>query len=151
MTQLSLNTIAPDFTLNNQKGEKINLYDILESGQKVLLVFYPGDMTPGCTSQLCGIRDIYKEYKDLNVTIFGMNHSNEKSHQKFIDMHNYQFDILVDTNKEVSRQYGQISKLFTSEIVKRGVILINTDKKIVYIKQGQQNNAEVINFIKTLN
>ncbi len=76
---------APDFTAKNQAGIEISLSKLLKEGKKVLLVFYPGDDTPGCTSQLCGIRDIYKEYKDLGVEVYGVNHADEKSHQKFIE------------------------------------------------------------------
>jgi peroxiredoxin len=139
-----------DFTLKNQKGEDKTMSKILESSNYVLLVFYPGDLTPGCTVQLCGIRDIYKEYTDLGVTIFGMNHANEASHQKFIDTHNYQFDILVDTDKAISKQLGQIGAFFGNPVVKRGVILVDKNLTAIYIKQGQQNNEEVIDFIKSL-
>ena len=141
---------APVFELPNQKGQIISSKQLLESGQKILLVFYPSDMTPGCTIQLCGIRDIYQEYRDLNVTVLGINHGDQKSHQKFIDMHKYQFDILVDTDKIISRKFGQIGSFFGNPTVKRGVILIDESCKIIYIKQGQQDNQEVIKFVKGL-
>ena len=141
---------APVFELPNQKGQIISSKQLLESGQKILLVFYPSDMTPGCTIQLCGIRDIYQEYRDLNVTVLGINHGDQKSHQKFIDMHKYQFDILVDIDKTISREFGQIGSFFGNPTVKRGVILIDTNGKIIYIKQGQQDNQEVIKFVKGL-
>lgn len=141
---------APTFELSNQNGQIISSKQLLESGQKILLVFYPSDMTPGCTIQLCGIRDIYQEYQELNVTVLGINHGNQKSHQKFIDMHKYQFDILVDTDKTISREFGQIGSFFGNPTVKRGVILIDESGKIIYIKQGQQDNQEVIKFVKGL-
>lgn len=141
---------APTFELSNQNGQIISSKELLESGQKILLVFYPSDMTPGCTIQLCGIRDIYQEYRELNVTVLGINQGTEKSHQRFIDMHKYQFDILVDTDKIISREFGQIGSFFGNPTVKRGVILIDTNGKIIYIKQGQQDNQEVIKFVKGL-
>ena len=145
---LKVGDLAPSFQLPNQKGEIISSKELLASGQKILLVFYPSDMTPGCTMQLCGIRDVYQEYRDLNVTVLGVNHGNEKSHQKFIDMHNYQFDILVDTDKKVSQEFGQIGSFFGNPTVKRGVILIDTDSKIIYIKQGQQDNQDIFKFLR---
>lgn len=141
---------APTFELPNQKGQIISSKQLLESGQKILLVFYPSDMTPGCTIQLCGIRDIYQEYRELNVTVLGINHGDQKSHQKFIDMHKYQFDILVDTDKTISREFGQIGSFFGNPTVKRGAILIDESGKIIYIKQGHQDNQEVIKFVKGL-
>jgi thioredoxin-dependent peroxiredoxin len=148
--KLTVGDIAPDFTLNNQKGESISLSKVLKSGKKVLLIFYPGDDTPGCTAQLCGIRDIYKEYQDLDVAVYGLNHANEKSHQKFIDKHNYQFDILVDTDKKVAIEYGQIKKFFAAFVIKRAAYLIDTNGKILFIHQGQQDNSEIIKMLKAM-
>ena len=143
-----INSNAPDFTLDNQKGESINLYQVLESGQNVLLIFYPADMTPGCTIQLCGVRDLYKEYTDMGVTVLGINHGDAKSHQKFIDQQNYPFDILVDVDKKISEQYGQLKFMFGHKSIKRGVYLIDSNKKIILIKQGQQDNQEILTLLK---
>ena len=52
---LKLNDKAPDFTLTDDSGEPFRLSD--RAGEKVLLVFYPGDNTPVCTKQLCDYRD----------------------------------------------------------------------------------------------
>lgn len=143
-TDLTIGNIAPDFTLNNQNGEPVNLYSVLNSGKNVMLVFYPGDNTPGCTMQLCSIRDIYKEFEKKNISVFGINHADEKSHAKFIEKQNYQFPILVDTNKEISQLYGQIKLMFGHKSIKRAVYVINVDKTIVYKKNGYQDNEEVL-------
>jgi peroxiredoxin Q/BCP len=70
---------APNFTaiLVSPEGSKeINLYSILESGKKVLLVFYPADDTPGCTKQLCGIqRRLQSVPEDYDVEVIGVNHA----------------------------------------------------------------------------
>ena len=50
---LEIGTKAPDFTLPDQNGEMRSLSDY--QGQKVILYFYPKDMTAGCTKQACGI------------------------------------------------------------------------------------------------
>jgi thioredoxin-dependent peroxiredoxin len=139
--------MAPDFTAITQTGEEIHLYDVLQAGSKVLLIFYPGDDTPGCTAQLCGVRDVYTEYQKKGIKVFGINHADQKSHQKFINKHQYQFDILVDTNKEIAHKYGAIKKFFSNQIIKRGVFLIDTDCEILYNVWGQQDNQLVINSI----
>lgn len=147
--KLIVGDIAPDFTAKTQSGEEITLSKILKSGQKVLLVFYPGDNTPGCTTQLCGIRDVYKEYKDLNVKVLGVNHSDAKSHQKFIDKFEYPFDIIVDEGRKIIKEYGSTKLFFKNLSTKRSVFLIDTDGKIIYLVWGQQNNEEIIEFIKS--
>jgi thioredoxin-dependent peroxiredoxin len=144
MTILKIGDNAPLFTLNNQNSKPISLKDILNQGKKVLLVFYPNDMTPGCTTQLCGIRDVYSEYEKLNVVVLGINHKDEKSHQKFIKMHDYQFDILVDTDKKVATMYGQLGQFFGHDTIKRSVYLIDTNGKVLFMKQGQQDNQVII-------
>ena len=143
----TLDSIAPNFTVLNQKGESKNLYQILDSGQKVLLIFYPGDMTPGCTIQLCGVRDVYSQYTAKGVTVFGVNHANAQSHQKFIDQQNYPFDILIDEDRKVSEMYGQLKFMFGIKSINRGVYLINTDKKIQYTIQGQQDNQTILGLL----
>jgi peroxiredoxin Q/BCP len=145
---IQIGDTAPDFTAKNQKGEDINLYSLLQKGQKVLLVFYPADQTPGCTKQLCGIRDVYKEYSDAGVTVLGVNKGNAESHQKFIDAQSYQFDILVDTDMEITESYGAMKKYFDNYIVKRGVFLIDSDKKVLYRFWGQQDNSKILDLLK---
>ena len=53
LPKLDVGSLAPNFSLSNQNGEVVELSEVLKSGKRVLLVFYPGDMTPGCTIQLC--------------------------------------------------------------------------------------------------
>jgi thioredoxin-dependent peroxiredoxin len=153
---LKLQDLAPNFRAKVQysdKIEEVDLYDFLEKAKAkwVLLVFYPGDDTPGCTSQLCKIRDIYKEYQDLDVTIFGVNPASSESHQKFINKYTYPFGIIVDENKEIRQKYGATKYFFKNLTTKRGVFLINSDKKITFIHWGQQNNQEILDLIKSLN
>lgn len=138
---------APDFTLKNQKGQIVTLSEELKYN-KVLLVFYPSDMTPGCTAQLCGIRDIYQDYRDIGVKVFGVNQGDEKSHQKFIDKHSYQFDILVDIDRKIATEFGQLGSFFGRPKTSRGVYLIDNDGTVIYTKQGQQDNQEIIDFVK---
>ena len=146
--KLEVGDLAPDFIALTQSGEKIVLSEVLRSGKKVLIVFYPGDDTPGCTKQLCGIRDVYSEYAKLGVRVFGINHGDAKSHQKFIDKYSYQFDILVDEDKSIAKDFGAIKKFFAHYILKRGVFLINFDGTITYRFWGQHDNQKVIEAIQ---
>ena len=95
---------APDFELLNQDGEKIRLSDF--KGKKVVLYFYPKDMTPGCTIEACSFRDNYSKFKKVGVEILGVSADDEASHRKFGDIHNLHFPLLSDTDKTICKKYG---------------------------------------------
>lgn len=136
------------FQATIQDGSTINSKDVLQEFNFILLVFYPGDDTPGCTKQLCGIRDVYKEYADLGVKVYGVNHANEESHQNFINKYQYQFDIIVDEGKKLVEQFGAVGSFFGNPTIKRGVFLINKNHEIKYKFWGQQNNEKIIDMLK---
>jgi thioredoxin-dependent peroxiredoxin len=140
--------VAPDITAKIQNSDgtvtDFNLYKVLASGQKVMLVFYPGDDTPGCTAQLCRIRDIYAEYKAAGIIVVGVNPASGESHLKFITKHSYPFGILVDEDKSIREAYGAVGSFFGKATTKRSVFLINTDKVVAYRFFGQQDDAKVL-------
>ena len=75
---------APEFTATIVDGDseaEISLSDL--RGEKVVLVFYPRDNTPGCTLQACSLRDNWPEIKD-KAKIFGVSADSVASHRKFI-------------------------------------------------------------------
>ena len=136
------------FKATLQTGIEIDSSSLLRENPYLLLIFYPGDDTPGCTKQLCGVRDIYEEYKKLGVKVLGVNQGSQESHQKFIDKYTYPFDIIVDTDKKLAREFGAIGKFFGNEITKRGVFLLNSEHEVVYQVWGQQNNQKIIDSLQ---
>lgn len=138
---------APLFTLKNQAGQKIALKDFL--GKKnVLLIFYPGDNTPGCTKQLCAVRDDFSKFKNLDAVVFGVNHGDDTSHQKFIDKYQFPFDLLIDEDRNVSRKYKALKFMFGHESIKRSVVLIDKQGKIIFLKRGMPSDQEIIDSLK---
>lgn len=138
---------APEFTLKDQDGKSVSLADYFGKSN-VLLIFYPGDMTPGCTMQLCAIRDDWSKFKQKNTVVFGINHGSAENHTAFIKKHDFPFPLLVDKNKKVSTSYGALKKFFKATIIKRTVVLIGKDGKIAYIKNGMPKNSEILKEIK---
>ena len=67
---LAVGTKAPDFTLPDQNGELRKLSDY--RGQKVILYFYPKDMTPGCTKQACGFAELYPQFRERGAVVLGI-------------------------------------------------------------------------------
>ena len=95
---------APDFTVNDQDGNAVKLSAL--KGKKVVLYFYPKDMTPGCTAEACNLRDNYRLMQKQGFEVLGVSTDNEKSHKKFIEKEKLPFRLLADTTKAMHEAYG---------------------------------------------
>jgi len=95
---------APDFTTKDQDGNFVKLSDF--KGKKVVLYFYPKDMTPGCTAEACDLRDNYKVLQKQGYEVLGISTDDEKMHRKFIEKEKLPFRLLADTDKSVHEKYG---------------------------------------------
>ena len=95
---------APDFELTTDSGESVKLSDF--RGKPVVLYFYPKDDTSGCTTQACGIRDSYGEFKKAGAVVLGVSPDDEKSHVKFKEKYELPFTLLADPEHKVAEQYG---------------------------------------------
>jgi peroxiredoxin Q/BCP len=101
---LTVGSQAPDFTVNDQDGKSVSLSGL--KGKKIVLYFYPKDMTPGCTLEACSLRDNYKALQKAGYEVFGISSDDEKSHRKFIEKEKLPFRLLADTDKAVHEKYG---------------------------------------------
>ncbi|MEK6301518.1 MAG: thioredoxin-dependent thiol peroxidase [Acidobacteriota bacterium] len=101
---LSVGEKAPQFALNDTDGNKIKLSDF--KGKKVVLYFYPKDLTPGCTVEACAFRDDIGAFKKLGAVVLGVSADTEKTHQKFTAKHDLNFPLLADVDHAVSEAYG---------------------------------------------
>jgi thioredoxin-dependent peroxiredoxin len=95
---------APAFAVNDQDGKTVKLSNL--AGKKVVLYFYPKDMTPGCTAESCNLRDNYKVLQKQGYEVLGVSTDNEKSHQKFIAKEKLPFSLLADVDKKMHDAYG---------------------------------------------
>jgi thioredoxin-dependent peroxiredoxin len=144
---------VPDFTATIQTlngTETFNLQDSLAAGQKILFIFYPGDDTPGCTAQLCGVRDVYETYQKLGVKVLGVNPASGESHLKFIQKFSYPFGIIVDEDKSIRELFGAVGSFFGKPTTRRSVFLVDTDGKVIYRFFGQQDNANIFELLETV-
>jgi thioredoxin-dependent peroxiredoxin len=101
---LKIGSKAPDFKTTDQDGKTVTLSAL--QGRKVVLYFYPRDMTPGCTAEACSLRDNYTALQKAGYLVFGVSTDTEKSHQKFIQKEKLPFQLLADTDKSVHTKYG---------------------------------------------
>lgn len=100
---LEIGTKAPAFSLQDQNGEVHSLSDY--KGQKVILYFYPKDMTGGCTSQACNFRDRYPQFQEKGAVVLGVSKDTVESHKRFVEKHGLPFPLLADTELKVITAY----------------------------------------------
>jgi peroxiredoxin Q/BCP len=102
---LETGTIAPNFKLQDQNGNSVELADY--KGKKaIVLFFYPKDDTPGCTAQSCSFRDNYIGFKALGAQILGISADSTQSHLDFSTKHSLPYPILSDEDSKVRALYG---------------------------------------------
>ena len=130
---LEIGTKAPEFSLQDQNGEMHSLSDY--KGQKVILYFYPKDMTGGCTSQACNYRDLYPQLREKGAVVLGVSKDSVASHKKFEAKYGLPFTLLSDVEKTVIQAYDvwKEKKLYgkVSMGVVRTTYLIDEDGVIV--------------------
>lgn len=130
---LAIGTQAPDFTLPDQNGEMRSLADY--RGQRVILYFYPKDMTSGCTKQACAFGELYPQFREKGAVVLGVSKDTVASHKRFEEKHGLPFTLLSDVDKEVIQAYDvwKEKKLYgkTSMGVVRTTYLIDGNGVIV--------------------
>lgn len=110
---------APDFELEGTDGP----FKLSEHrGERVVLLFYPGDNTPVCTKQFCSYRDRAGDFSALGATVVGISAQDLGSHEAFVAKHSLNVPLLADVDKKVSSAYDAYSSRLG---VKRAVIVID--------------------------
>lgn len=146
---LAVGTKAPDFTLPDQKGEARKLSDY--RGQKVILYFYPKDMTPGCTKQACGFAELYPQFRERGAVVLGISKDSVASHKKFEEKYGLPFTLLADPEKEVIQRYdvwkekklyGKVSMgvVRTTYLIDEEGIIVKADDKV----KAAENPAKML-------
>ena len=147
LSQLKVNTIAPDFTLDDANGISHTLSDY--QGQFVILYFYPKDNTPGCTMEACNFRDNFSEFRAQNAIILGVSWDSSKNHASFTEKYSLPFTLLSDNKGDVSKKYDAagwfVPKRYTYIIDPKGEIVK------VYTKFDiSAHSKEIITFIQNI-
>jgi peroxiredoxin Q/BCP len=112
---------APDFELPGTDGP-FRLSD--HRGERVVLLFYPGDDTTVCTKQFCSYRDRGGDFASLNATVLGISSQDLASHEAFIAKHSLNVPLLADVDKKVAKDYSAFSPRLGT---KRAVIVIDEE------------------------
>ena len=105
MADLAVGRKAPSFTLQDTRDNRVSLRDDVR-GHWAVLYFYPKDMTPGCTSQACSIRDHWTSLKKRKLKVYGFSPDSIARHQKFSEKYELPFPLLADEDHKVAERYG---------------------------------------------
>ena len=135
MNMLEAGKKAPAFNAVTDGDGKIALKDL--KGRNVVLYFYPKDMTPGCTAEAEGFRDVIKDFEKANTIVIGVSKDSVKRHDNFKAKHDLPFTLISDEDGKICEAYGvwQIKKNYGREYmgIVRSTFLIDEKGKIAKI------------------
>ena len=145
---LKVGNRAPSFTLENTDHQKTSLKDFL--GQKVVLYFYPKDLTSGCTKQAVAFSEMIAQVEELNAVILGVSKDSIERHQKFIEKFDLKITLLSDVDGKICEKYdvwkekSMYGKKYMG--IERTTFVINEEGKISHIfpKVKVTNHAQAV-------
>jgi peroxiredoxin Q/BCP len=117
---------APDFELEGTGG-RFRLSD--HRGERVVLLFYPGDNTPVCTRQFCSYRDNAEAFGALDATVVGISSQSVDSHESFTAEHGLNVPLLADEDSSVAKSYGAHAPVIGT---KRAAIVVDEEGVVRY-------------------
>lgn len=147
-TMPKVGDIAPDFVLKADDGSEVRLSSL--RGRKVVLYFYPKDMTPGCTAEACEFRDHFAAYEEAGAVILGVSPDDVPSHVRFKSKYGLPFRLLSDPEHRVCELYGVWGEKQnygrTYMGVKRTTLLIGEDGRVARVFESvkPKGHAELV-------
>jgi len=130
---LNVGDAAPEFTLYNTHKQKVSLQDY--RGKNVVLLFFPLAFSGVCTKEMCEMRDNYTYYEELNSEVIAISVDSLYTNAKFKEVHQINFPLLSDFNKEVSKKYDSLLENFSFDyqgVTRRSTFVIDKEGIIVY-------------------
>jgi peroxiredoxin Q/BCP len=121
-----LGDIAPDFELAGTDGP-FKLSD--HRGERIVLLFYPGDFTPVCTKQFCSYAERPDDMAELDATVVGISAQSVEKHEEFRSANAIPVPLLADEDKKVAKSYGVSQPVLGT---RRAVVIVDEDGRIAY-------------------
>ncbi len=151
-----IGNLAPAFTLENEAGKKISLKDFRDD-KIVVLYFYPTAMTPGCTTQACGLRDTKSKLSRQKVVVLGVSPDPVNRLEKFRQKEKLNFDLLSDEDHKVTEKYGAwgLKKFMGREFmgVLRTTFIIGKDGRLKHVMDKvntKTHHDDVLEIVESL-
>ncbi|MDX1585701.1 MAG: redoxin domain-containing protein [Balneolaceae bacterium] len=132
--KVSAGDVAPNFSLQDTSGNKVELYNRIREGNKVLLLFFPLAFSSTCTEELCTARDNMKLYNSLDTDVIGISVDSFFTLNEFRKSQNLNFMLLSDFNRTVSEDYGVLYEDFygMEGVAKRSAFVVGEDKTVLF-------------------
>jgi peroxiredoxin len=142
--KLQLGSIAPDFELPDQNGQKVRLSDYRNGFDFTVLVFYISDLNPDSPAQMASVREVYGELEKLNAGVLGISKSGDEAKRDFANKSKLTFPLLVDHDNAVAITYGMQGGFGPLKTIKRGVVVMSKGGQIIYYRHGDHGMDEVV-------
>ena len=126
--------LIPDLTVAVTQNDALKLRSL--KGKNLILYFYPKDNTPGCTTQGQNFRDAYAQFQAANTEILGVSRESIRTHQNFINKHEFPFDLISDPEEilckamDVMKQKSMYGKTYIG--IERSTFVFDVDGKLVH-------------------
>ena len=132
---LAVGDKAPQLKLKDEDGRAVKLADF--RGKKVVLYFYPRDLTPGCTKEACAFQEDLAEFEKRNAVVLGVSTDDARSHKRFREKYGLRFPLLSDAEHETAESYGvwQEKNMYGRKMwgIKRSTFIIDEQGRISHI------------------
>lgn len=144
--QVTKGQSAPSFNLFNSEKNKVSLADY--SGKNLVILFFPQAFTGVCTTELCSVRDNLNVYTSLNAEVVGISVDSIFTLAKFKEEQGYNFPLLSDFNKEISKAYGAFYDEFVFDMkgVSRRAAFVVDGKGTIQYAEVLESAGDLPNF-----
>jgi peroxiredoxin len=143
---LNVGDTAPDFELMDQNKNVVKLSSL--RGKKVVLLFYPMDFSPVCTTEHCTFGPaLDKIASDASTVVFGVSCDSPFSHDAYKKQYNIAYDLLSDPTRRMVQAYGMYAGLEPYNCSKRGTVVIDAEGKISHYEEVPMREPRSIDAI----
>ena len=133
MASIEVGQVAPDFTLRDESNQTVTLSQL--RGTPVVLVFYPLDFSPVCTTEMCAYRGDYPQFEAKGARVFGISRDSVYAHKAFKDSLGLKYSLLADMKGEVARVYGCWNEALG--LAERLTVVVGADGLIRYLTRSE--------------
>ncbi|MEU8011352.1 peroxiredoxin [Micromonospora parva] len=133
MAGVGVGDVVQDFELPDETGTPRRLSEFLATGP-VVLFFYPGAMTRGCTAESCHFRDLAAEFTAVGATRVGISRDPVAKQAEFSKLHGFDYPLLSDEDGTVAQQFGVKRRLPLGALsTKRMTFVIGADRRVIEV------------------